>query len=41
GFAVFGRVVQGMEIVHQIHGSPADGQVLREPVRLQRAIRMR
>ncbi|MDH4125553.1 MAG: peptidylprolyl isomerase [Gammaproteobacteria bacterium] len=41
GFAVFGRVVAGMEVVHAIHRSPADtptdaayfrNQVLNEPV---------
>ena len=28
GFAVFGRVVRGMEVVHRIHGAAADGQRL-------------
>ena len=41
GFAVFGRVVNGMDVVHAIHESPADaptddayvkGQILEEPV---------
>ncbi len=32
GFAAFGRVVSGMEVVRDIHGRPADGQVLRDPV---------
>lgn len=41
GFAVFGRVVDGMDVVHAIHESPADaptdneyikGQLLSEPV---------
>lgn len=41
GFAAFGRVVKGSEIVHRIHEAPAEGQLLREPVRLQRAIRIR
>ena len=39
GFAAFGRVVKGMEIVRQIHELPADGQTLKSPVRLQRVIR--
>ena len=41
GFAGFGRGVQGVENVHQNHGTAAGGPGLREPVRLQRAIRMR
>jgi len=40
GFAAFGRVVKGMEIVHKIHTSPADGQTLKPPIRIQRAIRI-
>jgi peptidyl-prolyl cis-trans isomerase A (cyclophilin A) len=32
GFAAFGRVVEGMEIVRAIHALPAEGQFLREPV---------
>jgi peptidyl-prolyl cis-trans isomerase A (cyclophilin A) len=39
GFAAFGRVVKGMDIVHKIHTSPADGQTLKPPVRIQRAVR--
>ena len=39
GFAAFGRVVKGMDIVHKIHASPADGQTLKPPVRIQRAVR--
>lgn len=41
GFAAFGRVVKGAEIVRRIHEAPAEGQLLREPVRVQRAIRIR
>jgi cyclophilin family peptidyl-prolyl cis-trans isomerase len=40
GFAAFGQVVRGMEVVHAIHQRPSDGQLLREPVRIQRAIRL-
>lgn len=40
GFAAFGRVVKGMEVVRRIHGSPADGQTLVPPVLIQRAIRL-
>lgn len=40
GFAVFGRVVKGMELVRQIHGASATQQALQPPVRIQRAIRV-
>jgi peptidyl-prolyl cis-trans isomerase A (cyclophilin A) len=36
GFAVFGRVVKGMDIVHKIHARPAQGQQLAPPVRILR-----
>jgi peptidyl-prolyl cis-trans isomerase A (cyclophilin A) len=32
GFAVFGRVVRGMDLVRQIQMGPAEGQRLRDPV---------
>lgn len=32
GFAAFGRVVEGMEVVRAIHRHPADGQMLDPPV---------
>jgi peptidyl-prolyl cis-trans isomerase A (cyclophilin A) len=32
GFAVFGRVVSGMDVVHKIHEAPADGQRLSPPI---------
>jgi cyclophilin family peptidyl-prolyl cis-trans isomerase len=40
GFAAFGKVVKGMEVVKKIHESSADGQKLTAPVRIQRAIRL-
>ena len=40
GFAAFGRVIKGMDVVYKIHAAPADGQQLRSPVRVQRAIRL-
>lgn len=40
GFAAFGRVVKGMELIRKIHGSPADGQRLTPPIRIQRAVRL-
>ncbi len=39
GFAAFGRVIKGMDIVRKIHASPAKGQQLDPPIRIQRAIR--
>ena len=39
GFAAFGRVIKGMEVVRRIHQQPADGQKLTPPVLIQRAIR--
>lgn len=39
GFAAFGRVVEGMEVVRQIHRAPAAGQSLTPPIRIQRALR--
>ena len=40
GFAAFGRVVEGMELVREIHAMPADGQNLDPPLRIQRAVRV-
>lgn len=49
GFAAFGQVVAGMEVVHRIHAAPTDpdlgepyvrGQLLRAPVRILRASRL-
>ncbi len=40
GFAAFGQVVKGMEVVRKIHNAPADGQKLTPSVRIQRAIRL-
>jgi peptidyl-prolyl cis-trans isomerase A (cyclophilin A) len=34
GFAAFGKVVSGMEVVEMIHRSPARGQQLEPPVRI-------
>jgi peptidyl-prolyl cis-trans isomerase A (cyclophilin A) len=36
GFAVFGRVVKGMDIVHKIHARAAQGQKLTPPIRIRR-----
>ncbi len=40
GFAAFGRVVKGMNLIRKIHASPADGQQLNPPIRIQRAVRL-
>jgi peptidyl-prolyl cis-trans isomerase A (cyclophilin A) len=37
GFAAFGRVVKGMEVVRRIHAAPAKGQSLAPPVRILKA----
>ena len=39
GFAAFGKVVKGMDVVRRIHTAPADGQSLTPPVRILRASR--
>src|SRR5436190_20849285 len=41
GFAAFGRVVKGMEIVRRIQASPADGQTLTPPIRILRMVRLK
>ena len=40
GFAAFGKVVRGMDLVRKIHAMPADGQKLNPPFRIQRAVRL-
>jgi peptidyl-prolyl cis-trans isomerase A (cyclophilin A) len=40
GFAAFGRVVKGMNLVKMIHSAPAEGQSLKPPIRIQRAVRL-
>jgi peptidyl-prolyl cis-trans isomerase A (cyclophilin A) len=40
GFAAFGRVVEGMEVVRRIQRSPAQGQNLNPPIRILSARRM-
>jgi peptidyl-prolyl cis-trans isomerase A (cyclophilin A) len=40
GFAAFGRVVRGMDVVRRIHAAPAKGQSLEPPVRILRARRV-
>jgi len=40
GFAAFGRVVSGMEVVRRIHAAPANGQSLSPPVKILGAARL-
>ncbi len=40
GFAAFGKVTKGMDTVRKIQASPADGQTLKPPIRIQRIIRL-
>ncbi|HEX3235055.1 MAG TPA: peptidylprolyl isomerase [Gemmatimonadales bacterium] len=39
GFAAFGRVVQGMEIVRRINLAPAEGQQLTPPIKILNIVR--
>ncbi len=41
GFAVFGRVLAGMDVVRRIHSAPADGQALTPPVAIAKATPVR
>lgn len=40
GFAAFGRVVSGMEVIRKIRAAPAEGQRLNPPIRIMRAVRL-
>ncbi|HEV2945823.1 MAG TPA: peptidylprolyl isomerase [Gemmataceae bacterium] len=39
GFAAFGRVTKGMEVVKKIQAAPADGQTLSPPIKILRITR--
>lgn len=39
GFAAFGRVVMGMDVVRRIQHAPSEGQTLKPPVKILRARR--
>jgi peptidyl-prolyl cis-trans isomerase A (cyclophilin A) len=41
GFAAFGRVVLGMDLVRKIHQAPAVGQKLEPPIRIEDIVRKR
>jgi cyclophilin family peptidyl-prolyl cis-trans isomerase len=40
GFAAFGKVTKGMDVVRRIQSSPAEEQSLKPPIRIQRAVRL-
>src|SRR5438132_12903893 len=40
GFAAFGQVVRGIDVVRKIQQAPSDGQKLTPPVRIQRVRRV-
>lgn len=40
GFAAFGHVTRGMDVVRAIHQSPADGQALDPPIEITRITRL-
>jgi peptidyl-prolyl cis-trans isomerase A (cyclophilin A) len=40
GFAAFGRVTRGMDVVRRIHAMATDGQRLQVPVRIRRVTRL-
>jgi peptidyl-prolyl cis-trans isomerase A (cyclophilin A) len=40
GFAAFGQVIEGMDVVRKIHDAPANGQRLTPSIRMARAIRL-
>lgn len=40
GFAAFGKVVRGMDVVRKIQASPSKEQILTPPIRIRRAIRI-
>jgi peptidyl-prolyl cis-trans isomerase A (cyclophilin A) len=40
GFAAFGRVLEGMDVVRRMNAAPADGQMLTPPIRIERIERI-
>lgn len=41
GFAAFGHVIEGMDVVQKIHASPSNGQRLTPSIRILRIVRIR
>lgn len=40
GFAAFGKVIRGMDVMRKIQTAPADGQTLKPPIKILRARRV-
>jgi peptidyl-prolyl cis-trans isomerase A (cyclophilin A) len=40
GFAAFGRVIEGMDVVRRMNAAPADGQQLTPPIPIERIERV-
>ncbi|MFK7766830.1 MAG: peptidylprolyl isomerase [Mariniblastus sp.] len=40
GFAAFGKVTKGMEVIKKIHAAKSTGQMIDQPIKIQRAIRL-
>jgi peptidyl-prolyl cis-trans isomerase A (cyclophilin A) len=40
GFAAFGRVVKGMDVVRALQAAPADGQTLSPPIKILKVRRL-
>jgi len=40
GFAAFGKVIEGMDVVRKIHQEPADGQSLAPPIGITAVLRV-
>ncbi len=41
GYAAFGKVIRGMDVVHKIHVAPASGESLTPPIRIVKISRVR
>ena len=41
GYAAFGKVIRGMDVVHKIHVAPASGESLNPPIRIIKISRVR
>ena len=41
GFAAFGQVIEGMDIIRQIHRAPEEGQTILEPIKIERVTRLK
>jgi peptidyl-prolyl cis-trans isomerase A (cyclophilin A) len=41
GYAAFGKVIRGMDVVHKIHRAPAQGESLTPPIKIVKVSRVR